>query len=160
MSSTRPISLFASVHPGASTCHDRTGRKAGFLAAEAGWAAVTRDAATAAVRAAHRMSGVRDGEGKTPGTVQILAVGCCRSPTSLTEFSSRPRDLNSAIMTSPLPQALVDDYRRDGAVCVRGAFSPEEIELVAEGIERNLADPSPRGIVASRDDDAGRFFED
>jgi ectoine hydroxylase-related dioxygenase (phytanoyl-CoA dioxygenase family) len=63
-------------------------------------------------------------------------------------------------MTWELPQTLIEGYRRDGAVCVRGAFTEAEVELVAEGIERNLADPSPRGIVASRDDDAGRFFED
>src|SRR5436190_10588575 len=77
MSATRPISLSAFVQPGASTCHDRRGRCAGFFwPAEAGWAAVRNDAATAAVRAAHRTSGVRDGEGKPPGTVQILRVGC------------------------------------------------------------------------------------
>jgi ectoine hydroxylase-related dioxygenase (phytanoyl-CoA dioxygenase family) len=51
-------------------------------------------------------------------------------------------------------------FRRDGAVCVRGAFSADEVELVASGIERNLASPSPRAIVASRPDDPGRFFED
>jgi ectoine hydroxylase-related dioxygenase (phytanoyl-CoA dioxygenase family) len=63
-------------------------------------------------------------------------------------------------MAFALSPALVADYRRDGAVCVRGAFSADEIGLVAAGIERNLAEPSPRGIVASRADDAGRFFED
>ena len=45
-------------------------------------------------------------------------------------------------------------------MCVRGAFSPEEIALVERGIERNLAQPSPRAIVASRPDDPGRFVED
>jgi ectoine hydroxylase-related dioxygenase (phytanoyl-CoA dioxygenase family) len=45
-------------------------------------------------------------------------------------------------------------------VCVRGAFSPEEVALVEAGIERNLADPSRRAAVASRADDPGRFFED
>ena len=60
---------------------------------------------------------------------------------------------------------LVGDYpssafRRDGAACVRGAFSAAEVELVASGIERNLASPSPRAIIASRPDDPGRFFED
>jgi ectoine hydroxylase-related dioxygenase (phytanoyl-CoA dioxygenase family) len=54
----------------------------------------------------------------------------------------------------------VSAFRRDGAVCVRGAFSAAEVALVEAGIERNLADPSPRGIVASRETDAGRFFED
>ncbi len=63
-------------------------------------------------------------------------------------------------MAAQLPQTVIDDFRRDGAVCVRGAFSADEVALVAAGIERNLADPSPRGIVASRAGDEGRFFED
>jgi ectoine hydroxylase-related dioxygenase (phytanoyl-CoA dioxygenase family) len=55
---------------------------------------------------------------------------------------------------------LVADFRRDGAVCVRGAFSAEEVALLERGIERNLASPSPRAIVASRPNDPGRFVED
>jgi ectoine hydroxylase-related dioxygenase (phytanoyl-CoA dioxygenase family) len=55
---------------------------------------------------------------------------------------------------------LVEAFRRDGAVCVRGAFSSAEIELVERGIERNLTEPSERALVASRPDDPGRFFED
>jgi hypothetical protein len=54
----------------------------------------------------------------------------------------------------------LEAFRRDGAVCVRGAFSPEEVALVERGIERNLAEPSRRAIVASRPDDPGRFVED
>ena len=65
-----------------------------------------------------------------------------------------------AHMAVNLAPELIADYRRDGAVCVRGAFSADEVGLVEAGIERNLADPSPRGIVASRAEDAGRFFED
>jgi ectoine hydroxylase-related dioxygenase (phytanoyl-CoA dioxygenase family) len=56
--------------------------------------------------------------------------------------------------------ALAEAFRRDGAVCVRGAFSAEEVALVERGIERNLAAPSPRALVASRPDDPGRFVED
>ena len=56
--------------------------------------------------------------------------------------------------------ALAEEFRRDGAVCVRGAFSPDEVALVERGIERNLAEPSPRALVASRPDDPGRFVED
>jgi ectoine hydroxylase-related dioxygenase (phytanoyl-CoA dioxygenase family) len=55
---------------------------------------------------------------------------------------------------------LHEDFRRDGAVCVRGAFSPADVELVERGIERSLAEPSERALVASRPDDPGRFFED
>jgi ectoine hydroxylase-related dioxygenase (phytanoyl-CoA dioxygenase family) len=43
---------------------------------------------------------------------------------------------------------------------VRAAFSADEITLVERGIERNLAEPSGRALVASRPDDPGRFFED
>jgi ectoine hydroxylase-related dioxygenase (phytanoyl-CoA dioxygenase family) len=55
---------------------------------------------------------------------------------------------------------LIESFQRDGAVCVRGAFSPHEVSLVERGIERNLASPSPRAIVASKDGDRGRFVED
>jgi ectoine hydroxylase-related dioxygenase (phytanoyl-CoA dioxygenase family) len=56
--------------------------------------------------------------------------------------------------------SLVEAFRRDGAVCVRGAFSADEIAIAERGIEQNLASPSPRALVASRPDDPGRFFED
>ena len=56
--------------------------------------------------------------------------------------------------------ALIEAFQRDGAVCVRGAFTQDEVSLVERGIERNLAEPSDRALVASRDDDAGRFVED
>ena len=55
---------------------------------------------------------------------------------------------------------IQDEFGRDGAVCIRGAFSADEIALVERGIERNLAEPSERALVASRPDDPGRFFED
>ena len=54
----------------------------------------------------------------------------------------------------------VADYQRDGAVCIRNLFTHEEVALLRDGIEANLAHPSPRGMVASRPDDPGRFFED
>ena len=55
---------------------------------------------------------------------------------------------------------LIDAFRRDGAVCIRAAFSEEDVALVARGIDRNLAEPSELALVASRPDDPGRFFED
>jgi len=65
----------------------------------------------------------------------------------------------------PLPLALVDQslvkaFRADGAVCVRGLLSPEELELLRAGIDANLARPSPRAKVASRPEDPGWFIED
>lgn len=51
------------------------------------------------------------------------------------------------------------DYRRDGAVCVRGAFTPQQIELARAAIEANLADLSALAKRASPGDD-GAFVED
>lgn len=53
-----------------------------------------------------------------------------------------------------------DDFQRDGAVCLRGVISPALIARLREGIDANLAHPSPRAKIASRPDDPGRFVED
>ncbi|WP_031360080.1 phytanoyl-CoA dioxygenase family protein [Caballeronia sordidicola] len=55
---------------------------------------------------------------------------------------------------------LMEDYHRDGAVCIRQIFTQEEVALLREGIDKNLQAPSPRAKVASRPDDPGWFFED
>ncbi len=61
-------------------------------------------------------------------------------------------------------QVVTDDavaaYQRDGAVCLRGLLSCDEVALLRAGIDHNLAAPSPRAIVASRAGDPGRFVED
>jgi ectoine hydroxylase-related dioxygenase (phytanoyl-CoA dioxygenase family) len=51
------------------------------------------------------------------------------------------------------------DYQRDGAVCVRSAFSAADIALATEAVEANLASLSPRAKRASTSDD-GAFIED
>jgi ectoine hydroxylase-related dioxygenase (phytanoyl-CoA dioxygenase family) len=50
-------------------------------------------------------------------------------------------------------------YRRDGAVCVRGAFSPQLVDLAREAIDANLAALSPYAKRASDARD-GAFVED
>jgi ectoine hydroxylase-related dioxygenase (phytanoyl-CoA dioxygenase family) len=54
----------------------------------------------------------------------------------------------------------VEEYRENGAVCIRGIFTAAEVALLREGIDNNLAAPSPRAKTASRPDDPGWFFED
>ena len=54
----------------------------------------------------------------------------------------------------------VADFQRDGAVCIRQLLNADEVALLRDGIDANLAAPSPRAKVASRPDDPGRFFED
>ncbi|MDO8309573.1 MAG: phytanoyl-CoA dioxygenase family protein [Actinomycetota bacterium] len=68
-------------------------------------------------------------------------------------------------MVAVLAAGVVDDatvsqFRVDGCTVVRGLFTPQEVETVRRGIERNLNDPGPLFGVASRDDDPGRFVED
>jgi len=59
-----------------------------------------------------------------------------------------------------LPESTITDYQRDGAVVLRGVLSPEQVALLAQGIEHNLANLSPLALVASQADDPGRFVED
>ncbi len=56
--------------------------------------------------------------------------------------------------------AAVEAFARDGVVVVRGLVPPAQLELLAAGVEAALDAPSERAIVASRDDDPGRFVED
>ena len=56
--------------------------------------------------------------------------------------------------------AMVADFERDGAVCLRQLLAPDEVALLRSGIDTNLAQPSPRAIVASRSGDPGFFIED
>jgi len=73
-------------------------------------------------------------------------------------------DALQASLRQRVARCLTDDtiaaYQRDGVVCIRQLLLPDELALLAEGIEANLAAPSPRAKVASRPDDPGRFFED
>lgn len=59
-----------------------------------------------------------------------------------------------------LDQSDIDAFQRDGALCLRGLLSPEDIDLLRAGVDRNLKYPSPRAKVASRLDDPGYFVED
>ncbi len=54
----------------------------------------------------------------------------------------------------------VEQFQRDGAICIRQLFRPEEMALLRAGIDANLEHLSPRAKVASSADDPGRFVED
>ena len=59
-----------------------------------------------------------------------------------------------------IDKAVIDSFQRDGAALLRGLLSAEEIALLRQGIDHNLAHPSPRALIASHADDPGRFVED
>ena len=68
-------------------------------------------------------------------------------------------DLTERARQAVTPE-LAQAFARDGAVCVRGLLNAEEVALLREGIDANIAAPSPRAKVASRPDDPGFFIED
>ena len=64
--------------------------------------------------------------------------------------------------TSATPQisdALLSDYRRDGAVRLQGAFR-EWVEPLIRGVETNMREPGPHASENTSEDEAGRFFDD
>lgn len=68
--------------------------------------------------------------------------------------------MSAAPRLSSVTDAEVAAFRRDGAVCIRQALAPAELELLRAGIDDNLAHPSPRAKVASNAADPGFFIED
>lgn len=51
----------------------------------------------------------------------------------------------------------IDDFQRDGAVCLRGVFA-DWVEVIADGVARNMAEPG--GYASENAVTAGRFFDD
>ncbi len=51
-------------------------------------------------------------------------------------------------------------FRRDGVVLLKGVLTPQEVQTLRRGVERNLADLSPLGMNATRPGQPGAFVED
>lgn len=60
----------------------------------------------------------------------------------------------------PLSAADLDAFRRDGALVLRGVLDDEQVETLAVGVERNLAEPSELAIRTESSGGPGAFFED
>jgi ectoine hydroxylase-related dioxygenase (phytanoyl-CoA dioxygenase family) len=63
-------------------------------------------------------------------------------------------------MSDPVSEADIAAYARDGAVCLRGAFATAWLDLLAAGVERNMADPSPDGCRYTPEGAPGGFYDD
>ena len=59
-----------------------------------------------------------------------------------------------------ISQEHIDEFQRNGAVCLRQLLDADQVALLRAGIDRNLAALSPRAKVASNGDDPGFFVED
>jgi ectoine hydroxylase-related dioxygenase (phytanoyl-CoA dioxygenase family) len=59
-----------------------------------------------------------------------------------------------------LSREQISAFGSDGAIVLRSALTQAEVCLLRQGIDANLAQPSPRAKIASSPDDPGRFIED
>ncbi|KAG8176290.1 hypothetical protein JTE90_004130 [Oedothorax gibbosus] len=59
-----------------------------------------------------------------------------------------------------LETSLVEEYEKNGAVCLRGVFSEYWVDLVRRGIEKNLASPSPFSEKLKGYKNGGHYFDD
>lgn len=62
-------------------------------------------------------------------------------------------------MAAGLGETQIESYRRDGAVLIPGLFA-DWVDVLAAGIERNLAEPGPYAAENLKPGEGGRFFDD
>ncbi len=68
--------------------------------------------------------------------------------------------MNSIRNLAKLTEEQIESFQNDGAVCIRGLLSSDELEILGKGIDLNLKTLSSRAKVASLESDPGRFVED
>lgn len=56
-------------------------------------------------------------------------------------------------------ESEIGAFERDGAVCIRGLFK-DWVDVIAAGIERNMAEPGPYAAENLKPGESGRFFDD
>ena len=61
---------------------------------------------------------------------------------------------------TPVDPQLVEDFRRDGVVLLRGVLDAGALALLEAGVERNLRELGPLGMNGTRPGDPGAFVED
>ncbi len=59
---------------------------------------------------------------------------------------------------TPLPQAIVDEFQRDGAILLKGVFA-DWVDVLAAGLARNLEEPAPTARYHKGDGETV-FFND
>ena len=49
-----------------------------------------------------------------------------------------------------IPDSLVDEFERRGAVCLPGVFAQSWLDMLADGVDKNFADPGPDHTVYTK----------
>ena len=63
-------------------------------------------------------------------------------------------------MPSLLSEQQIATFRTDGVLCIRQAFDQNWLDLLAQGIDRNIREPGPVGRKYTPDGSPGGFFGD
>ena len=59
-----------------------------------------------------------------------------------------------------ISDALVDEFEHQGAVCLRGLFAQNWLEKLADGVDKNFANPGPDHTVYTKPGEPGGFYDD
>ena len=59
-----------------------------------------------------------------------------------------------------ISDALVDEFERNGAVCLRGLFAQSWLDILAVGVDKNFANPGPDHTVYTEQGKPGGFYDD
>jgi ectoine hydroxylase-related dioxygenase (phytanoyl-CoA dioxygenase family) len=62
-------------------------------------------------------------------------------------------------MHSLVTQQDIDTYQRDGVVLIKGLFAPQ-VDLLRDGVARNMAEPGTYAAENLKPGEGGRFFDD
>jgi hypothetical protein len=54
----------------------------------------------------------------------------------------------------------VETYQREGVVCLRGVFAPKWLEVLAEGVEKDIRAPGPLHTLQQTAAEPGFFLTD
>src|SRR6185503_9952716 len=71
-----------------------------------------------------------------------------------------PEGQPMSVAPEPVSPAEIEAFARDGAVCLRAAFEPRWLEVLAAGVERNMREPSPDACRYTPDGAPGAFYDD
>jgi ectoine hydroxylase-related dioxygenase (phytanoyl-CoA dioxygenase family) len=66
---------------------------------------------------------------------------------------------DSAMPHPLITQDHIDQFQRDGVTLIRGLFA-DQVELLRDGVEANMAEPGPYASNNEKKGQTGRFFDD
>ena len=63
-------------------------------------------------------------------------------------------------MSFKISKIDIENYKKDGAILIKGLLNKFEVKILRGGIDSNISNPSSLSKIASSKNDPGWFFED